>query len=155
MPDTERMDRRAIGWLLVVIQFVLLIALVLLPRREPNLLALAIGVPVLAAGAVLGLLAGRHLGNALTPTPVPIADAGLRTDGIYARVRHPIYSAVLLLVLGYVIIAGSLWSLAFAGVILVFFWLKSRWEDRLLGEQYGEAWREWAGRTGALVPRLR
>lgn len=148
------MTRSRIGWLLVALQFVLLAVLVLLPWRTPTLLSLAVGVPIAAAGIVLGLAASRRLGRALTPTPVPIEGAGLRTDGAYARVRHPIYSAVLLLALGFVIAVGSVWSLGCALVLLVFFIVKSRWEDRLLHAEYGAQWEAWAARTGGLVPRI-
>jgi len=147
--------RARLGWLLVALQFVLLAILVLLPWRAPSLLSLALGVPIAAAGVVLGLAASHRLGSALTPTPVPIAGAGLRTTGAYARVRHPIYSAVLLLALGFVIAVGSAWSWACALVLLLFFVVKSRWEDRLLHAEYGSEWEAWAARTGGLVPRLR
>ncbi len=55
--------------------------------------------------------------------------------------------------LGFVVAVGSLWSWLCAGIILVFFWLKSRWEDRLLHEEYGEDWQRWADITGGLMPR--
>jgi protein-S-isoprenylcysteine O-methyltransferase Ste14 len=141
------------GWVLVVVQFVLLAVLVFLPWRSPTLLSLAVGVPLAAAGILLGLLASRRLGSALTPTPVPIQGAGLRTDGVYARVRHPIYSAVLLLALGFIVAVGSWWTAACGVVLLLFFVLKSRWEDRLLQAEYGAEWDAWAARTGALIPR--
>ncbi len=147
------MTRGRIGWLLVVMQFALLIVLVLLPWRTPSPLSLTAGLALVLAGVVLGLVAGRRLGGALTPTPVPLAGAGLRTDGVYGRVRHPIYSAVLLCVLGFVVAVGSAWSAIWAAGILAFFLLKSRWEDRLLDEEYGADWQRWADRTGALLPR--
>lgn len=149
------MKKSALGWLLVVVQFVLLLVLILLPWRSPSALSIVLGLVLAVAGALLGVMAGRHLGRALTPTPVPIVDAGLRTGGAYRFVRHPIYSAVLLMVLGYVIAIGTVWTAAGALVLLVFFVLKSRWEDGLLHEQYGDEWTVWAARTGALVPRLR
>lgn len=149
------MKRGTVGWLLVVLQFLLLLVLILMPWRSPSALSIAAGLVLVVAGGVLGLVAGRRLGRALTPTPVPVAGAGLRTDGAYRWVRHPIYSAVLLMVLGYVIAIGSVWSAACAVVLLVFFVLKSRWEDGLLREEYGDAWTTWAAHTGALVPRLR
>ncbi|MCX6432972.1 MAG: isoprenylcysteine carboxylmethyltransferase family protein [Actinobacteria bacterium] len=148
------MNQRALGWTLVGVQFAMLIVLILLPWRSPSLLSLAIGVPIAAAGAVLGLFAGRRLGRALTPTPVPLSGAGLRTDGAYRYVRHPIYSAVLLMVLGYVIAIGSLASVAWTVAILVFFMVKSRWEDRLLHAEYRAQWQDWARGTGRLVPRI-
>lgn len=147
------MSRGTIGWTLVVVQFGLLLVLVLLPRREASPVAVAVGLALVVAGAVLGLAAGRRLGRALTPTPVPIAGAGLRTDGTYRFVRHPIYSAVLLMVVGYVVAVGSAWSAACALALVVFFWSKSRWEDGLLRAEYGQEWDRWAERTGALLPR--
>ncbi len=149
------MNRGVIGWLLVTVQFVLLVGLVLLPRESPTLLRMAIGVPLIAAGILLGLVAMRHLGTALTPTPVPIEGAGLRTDGAYRRVRHPIYSAVLLMAVGYATMMGSAWTWLGVGVLAVFFLVKSRWEDSLLAETYADDWAEWASRTGALLPRWR
>lgn len=151
--DNAGMSRGTIGWTLVVVQFGLLAVLVLLPRREASLVAVAAGLALVVAGAVLGLAASRRLGRALTPTPVPIAGAGLRTGGAYRFVRHPIYSAVLLMVVGYVVAVGSAWSAGCAVVLLVFFWSKSRWEDGLLRAEYGQEWVLWADRTGGLIPR--
>ena len=147
------MNRAVVGWLLVVVQFALLVGLVLMPWRTASPPAVVIGLVLIAVGVTLGLMASRRLGRALTPTPVPLSGASLRTDGVYTYVRHPIYSAVLLAVLGFVIAVGSAWSWAMAAVLLAFFWAKSRWEDRLLHEAYGEDWTRWAEVTGALVPR--
>ena len=144
-----------VGWVLVALQFALLIALVLVPRREPEAIWVALGGLLIGAGATVGFSAFRALGSALTPTPVPIVGAGLRTEGIYARVRHPIYGAVLLLVFGYVIAFGSWWSLLVAVILVIFFAAKAHWEDHLLAAAYGSDWAVWASTTGALIPRLR
>ena len=149
------MSRAGMGWLLVVLQFALLIVLVLVPRRDPTLLSLVVGVPLLALGLVLGLAASRRLGSALTPTPVPITQAGLRTEGIYAVLRHPIYSAVLLAALGFTVIMGTWWTVGVFVVLVGFFTLKYRWEDRLLAQEYGTQWEAWSRQTGALIPRRR
>jgi len=112
--------------------------------------------PLPAAVAVaiaLGWSAFRALGRALTPTPVPIPGVGLRTDGPYRFVRHPIYSAILLAGTGFAVAIGTWWTVAALGVLGLFFFAKSRWEDRLLRAQYGAAWEEWASTTGALLPR--
>ena len=147
--------KNIVGWALVALQFALLITLVLMPRREPEAIWVALGGLLIGAGAAVGFSAFRALGSALTPTPVPIVGAGLRTEGIYARVRHPIYLAVLLLVFGYVIAFGSWWSFLVALILVIFFAAKARWEDHLLAETYGPDWAVWASTTGALIPRLR
>lgn len=147
------MDRRNIGWSLVGLQIALFVVLALLPWRAPSVASLIAAIPVLALGLWLAVASFSSLGSALTPTPVPVVGAGLRTTGPYARVRHPIYTSVLLLVLAAVIFAGTWWSWGWSLVILTFLWLKSRWEDRLLAQEYGEQWLQWAQRTGALIPR--
>ena len=148
------MTRRTLGWLLVAVQVVLIVALLLVPHRAPFALSLVIGV-VLGLGAVgFGIAAFSTLGSALTPTPVPVDGAGLRTDGPYRLVRHPIYTAVLLLAAGFTIAVGTWWTVAALVVLAAFFIGKSRWEDRLLHERYGTEWEMWANHTGGLLPRL-
>ncbi|MHB8796124.1 MAG: methyltransferase family protein [Candidatus Nanopelagicales bacterium] len=149
------MGRGTLGWLLVLVQFALLIGLILLPWRDPSLLSLVLGAVLLLAGMAVFIAAVRALGSALTPTPVPIAGSSLRTGGLYRYVRHPIYSGVLLMVLGLLVAVGSWAGWAWGVLILVFFVVKSRWEDRLLAEAYGQEWATWSARTGAMVPRLR
>ncbi|MDP1788730.1 MAG: NnrU family protein, partial [Rhodoglobus sp.] len=83
---------------LVAVQFLLLGALVLVPRGTLWQLtagtALVAGVLVLA-GLVLVVLAGTGLGRALTASPVPRENAELVTGGVYAVIRHPIYTGLL------------------------------------------------------------
>ena len=144
-----------IGWSLVGVQAALYVVLIMLPWRAPSALSILAAIPPLILGVALGVVSFRALGSALTPTPVPIAGAGLRTTGVYSWVRHPIYSAVLSLTLAALIFAGSWWTWLWGAVIVGFFWGKSRWEDRLLAREYGDQWRSWASRTGALIPRRR
>jgi protein-S-isoprenylcysteine O-methyltransferase Ste14 len=155
MPDTDAMKRTRIGWSLVALQFALLVLLILVPRRSPQPWPVAIGGLMAVGGVLLGLWSARVLGSALTATPVPIVGAGLRTSGPYAWVRHPIYSAVLLLAWGATIAVGSWSTLVVALALSVFFVAKSRWEDGLLAAEYRAEWPAWASRTGALVPHPR
>ncbi|MBK9740614.1 MAG: isoprenylcysteine carboxylmethyltransferase family protein [Actinobacteria bacterium] len=147
------MRRSTVGWILVGGQVLLFVVLVVLPWRPPTVLGIVVGGALVLAGVALALIAARGLGGALTPTPVPIAGAGLRTTGAYRLVRHPIYSALLLATLGLLVAAGTVWGWAWGVVIVVFFTAKSRWEDSLLREEYGPQWDAWAATTGGLVPK--
>jgi protein-S-isoprenylcysteine O-methyltransferase Ste14 len=148
-------NRRLIGWMLVGVQIVMFVVLATLPWRSPTAASVAVAVPFVIVGGWLGATSFATLGSALTPTPVPIAGAGLRTSGPYSRIRHPIYTSVILLTLAVVILAGTWRSWLWVFFIVVFFWLKSRWEDRLLAQEYGDPWVRWAQQTGALIPRRR
>lgn len=153
------MSKTTSGWTLVGVQALLLLALFVAPARRglaqlwPPDAAAIIGVLLMAMGVVIGLLAARTLSSALTPTPVPRAGEGLRTSGVYAWVRHPIYTAVLLAALGYTVAVGGRWQLLTTALLAVFFVAKSRWEDSLLAAEHGAQWEEYQRSTSALIPR--
>ncbi len=71
--------------------------------------------------------------------------------GPYRTVRHPIYSGVLLMVLGTVILAGRLVDLM--ALVLSFFglWMKLRQEEVLLTEHL-PGYAQYMTRTKALIP---
>lgn len=148
---------RRTGWLFVVAQVVLFIALALLPRADhwpvPGWLS-AIGYFLMAVGAVLVIVAGLRLGPSLTPTPMPTASGQLATTGLYRFSRHPIYSGVLAIVAGIVIGSGSI-VVATVGLLAVaFFTIKARWEEARLREHY-PGYNAYAATTGRFLPRLR
>jgi protein-S-isoprenylcysteine O-methyltransferase Ste14 len=137
--DLPTLGRRGGGW--VVAQSVVIVAIAVLsavgspwPEAARTIL-LAVGVVLGIAGAVLFGTGVRALGRALTPLPSPREDASLRSEGVYGRVRHPIYGGVLLLAFGWSL-ATSPWAFAGAIALLVLFELKARHEEALLARQY-------------------
>ncbi len=144
----------ALGWLLVSVQILVFVVFILLPWREPSALSLVIGGVMVIAAIVFLVWAFTSLGKALTANPVPLEDATLRTSGPFALVRHPIYSGLLLGLLGLTIIMGSWWTMAWWFISVLFFWGKSRWEDTLLRSKYDETWIAWSATTPALVPAI-
>lgn len=145
----------ALGWLLVFAQVLVFAGFFLLPWREPNALSLTLGFILAAGGIAIVLVTFRSLGDALTATPVPRSGAALRTHGVFALVRHPIYSGILLALLGFVIAVGSWWTLAWWLIAILIFLGKSRWEDSLLRAKHPGTWDIWAQRTPALIPHRR
>jgi protein-S-isoprenylcysteine O-methyltransferase Ste14 len=73
-------------------------------------------------------------------------------SGPYARVRHPIYTGLLLAFIGSAMAIGE-WRavLAFALASLAF-WRKLRLEERLMHEQFGENYQAYCQRVPALIP---
>ena len=144
------------GRLFVGIQATLLIALIALPSSthwptpEP-LRVLGLVIAIIAVGLVL--VAATDLGAALTATPVPKPSGELRTDRLYGYVRHPIYSAVLLAVVGATIRSGNLVTLGVAIALVVFFNVKARWEETKLSERYG-GYAVYAATTPRFIPRF-
>ncbi len=117
--------------------------------------ARVLGAATVAAGLALTWSSARRLGADLTPAVTPRPGAALRTDGVYARTRHPLYAGVLVASAGAVLLRGRLSTLLAAAVLGGVLHVKAGAEDRVLAERFGPAWRAYAARVPRLVPRLR
>lgn len=144
-----------LGWLLVFVQLLVFIGFIVMPMREPDGLGVAVGSILIVVGFGFLVWAFISLGKALTANPVPLTHADLRTGGAFAVVRHPIYTALLIGLLGFVILMGSWWTFAWWLFSCLFFWGKSYWEDSMLHSKFGASWEQWASVTPALIPFTR
>jgi protein-S-isoprenylcysteine O-methyltransferase Ste14 len=135
----QRGDR---GEVWVVGQFVLLGVLLIVPRVGPKWsrwlawVGRLVGVPVLGGGVAMMRAAFRDLGPNLTPLPKPKDDSRLVRDGLYAIVRHPIYSGVILFAYGIAALTGSTSRLAVATALLAWLNAKASREEAWLLERY-------------------
>jgi protein-S-isoprenylcysteine O-methyltransferase Ste14 len=77
----------------------------------------------------------------------------LITDGLFARVRHPIYALSIVLVLGSAAVVPTLPMLAVAALNVALLNLKARNEERHLAGVHGDAYAQYLRRTGRFVPR--
>ena len=78
----------------------------------------------------------------------------LVTSGPYRFVRHPIYTGLLLMALGYAVWRGrysGFWGLL---VLTVLFWIKARSEESLMIETFGDAYLQYKKRVKAIIPFL-
>ena len=74
--------------------------------------------------------------------------------GVFRLVRHPIYTGALLFYLGAVLTTMSIASAAFWLLILGFYVYISRYEERILAEQFGQDYLNYKKKTGMLFPKL-
>lgn len=120
--------------------------------------SLNIVLQVVAAGLSIGsvflaMSAVRELGKQWSLEARLVEGHKLVTTGPYNLVRHPIYTAMLgmLIATGIVI---SLWPvlLIAVAVFLVGTFIRTRFEEKLLGDAFGEEFAEWKRRVPALVP---
>ena len=77
----------------------------------------------------------------------------LVTDGIYAWVRHPIYSAFFLIVIGAILIRGN-WILFFLVPLYWLFmtFLMKNTEEKWLLAIFGKTYEDYEGRTNRCIP---
>lgn len=106
-----------------------------------------------AAGFILMAAALAAMGRVMQVSPEPKPDGHLVTRGVYARMRHPMYSGIVLVVFG-------LWlreprvAVAIAAVALVTLLLgKARFEEQLLRERYPD-YDAYRARTWGVLPGI-
>jgi protein-S-isoprenylcysteine O-methyltransferase Ste14 len=142
----------------VVIQLLLLILLVSVGLSDHGdwpapiaVVAWIVGLVLMGAGVVLVVRGSRDLGRNLTPTPRPRDGSVLVQHGAYGLVRHPLYGGQIIMAVGWGLVAASLTTLLLAGLLGVFFDLKSRREEAWLSARY-PAYPAYAARTRKLIP---
>ena len=112
-----------------------------------------LGLALVLAGLVLHARARRALGPFWTGIIEVRVGQPIVQYGPYARVRHPIYLAVLLLAAGSLAAHVSVATACLAVGLAVGLALKIRVEERALRGALGEAYDRYAARVPALVPR--
>lgn len=94
------------------------------------------GVALLLVGAGVVLAGALALGGNLTPFPKPGEQAQLVRHGIYAVIRHPLYTGVMAGAMGWALVWQSRPALLAAASLIPFFLAKARREERWLREKF-------------------
>jgi protein-S-isoprenylcysteine O-methyltransferase Ste14 len=119
----------------------------------PNTPAIAYaGALLTAAGIAFAFAARFFLGRNWDGRVVIKQDHTLIQTGPYAFVRHPIYSGLLLALLGTAVAYGQLGYFLAAAVATFALWIKSRLEERLMIEQFGSQYSDYRARVKAFIP---
>lgn len=110
---------------------------------------------LMAAAVALFVWASRTMGRNWSVVARTRSDHELVTTGPFAHVRHPIYSAMGLLLLALAIGLGNEWRLV---VTLPLYalgtWLRIAEEEKLLRAAFGPAYDAYAARVKRFVPGL-
>ena len=148
----------------------LVAAWIALPWLAQNRVGGLLGLPAFArddgflllrgVGAVAGLLCWlatlrcyRRMGDDWR-MDISEANTVLITDGLYGRIRHPIYAFSILLMLASAVVLPTVPMLAIALVHVTLMNLKARNEEAHLAAMHGADYARYAARTGRFVPRF-
>jgi protein-S-isoprenylcysteine O-methyltransferase Ste14 len=113
-----------------------------------------VGYALCGAGVVLLAFGMRALHGVVQIAPEPKAGGHLVTTGIYRWLRHPIYTAIVLIVAGLVLRKPGLWLAIVGAAVIAFLFNKTRFEERLLATRYPQ-YSEYCKRSWGLIPGLR
>jgi len=78
----------------------------------------------------------------------------LATTGPYARLRHPQYAGLVLVMVGFLFQWPTLATLGMFPILLLVYRRLAIREEREVAERFGEEWVRYASRTPRFVPRL-
>ncbi len=78
----------------------------------------------------------------------------LATSGPYARLRHPQYAGFALIMIGFFLQWPTLVTGLMLPILLVMYWRLAKREEREVETEFGDAWRRYAARVPAFLPRL-
>ncbi len=113
------------------------------------------GISVFMAGMVLRWKAILQLKQFFTVDVAMSAGHQLITTGLYRLVRHPSYSGLLMMMAGLGLAMNSFVSfIAAVFPFLIALLYRIRVEERLMEEEFGESYREYAATTARLFPRF-
>jgi protein-S-isoprenylcysteine O-methyltransferase Ste14 len=113
-----------------------------------------IGIGVTVCGMGLAIWARSHLGANWCATITIRTNHSLVRTGPYARLRHPIYSGLLVAIAGTALAQGEWRGLLALAIALIVWSIKARKEESWLRDEFGTQFDEHARRTGFLLPRL-
>ncbi len=118
---------------------------------HPGVIAQWVGVGLCVGGFVFAFWARFHIGRNWG-TPMTLReDHELVTTGPYRYVRHPIYSGIMLAMLGTALATDLAWLALFV-IYFVFFLFAARSEERTMLAQFPRQYPEYRRRTKMLIP---
>jgi protein-S-isoprenylcysteine O-methyltransferase Ste14 len=142
------------SWLLVTMQFVLMAALAATTEALGTPVANGIAFLLVVAGTFVGVaaLAANRPGN-FNVRPEVKDSARLVTDGIYAHIRHPMYGAVLLVMLAALAADPRAWRIGLWLALLAVLLAKAKREESYLRKRFPE-YELYQARTRRFMPRV-
>jgi protein-S-isoprenylcysteine O-methyltransferase Ste14 len=115
-----------------------------------NVPLIAVGLILCVLGILLAIWARLHLGRNWSPAPNLKEGHELVTSGPYRLVRHPIYTGIIMAMLGTALIT-PIWFIIFIIFSIMFVW-RVRVEENLMIQQFPNQYPEYKKKTWALVP---
>jgi protein-S-isoprenylcysteine O-methyltransferase Ste14 len=112
-----------------------------------------IGVVLAVAAIIMFHLTHKALGRNWSVSLQMREGHKLITEGVYARIRHPMYTAFWLMALAQACLLPN-WVAGFSGIIGfgTLYLLRVGPEEQMMVESFGEEYRAYMGRTGRLTP---
>jgi protein-S-isoprenylcysteine O-methyltransferase Ste14 len=113
-----------------------------------------VGIVVGVVAVIMGYFVHRTLGLSFTPTLQTTQGHRLVTQGIYAHIRHPMYTTFFLLFVSSFLMTTN-WLIAILSFVYsLLLFNRVRAEERMMVATFGDEYRNYMRQTGRFLPRL-
>jgi protein-S-isoprenylcysteine O-methyltransferase Ste14 len=117
-------------------------------------LLLILGAIFGISGAVLAMMASRVISVSTVADMRTDRKAELVTNGIYSRVRHPLYLATILALIALALVYPFPHVTVFALCLMFYTMVGAYFEERKLVLHYGDEYQEYRKKAGFILPKL-
>ncbi len=115
----------------------------------------ALGIAITFAGIAFAVCARAYLGGNWSGTVTVKVGHQLVRNGPYRWVRHPIYTGMVLGMLGTAIVRAQVRGAIAVVLMYIGFKIKSRIEERMMTDSFGAEYDDYRSSTGGILPKLR
>ncbi len=127
-----------------------------LVRQQGSLYMLSVqsivGLALIVIGSTISVVAAGTLRRFYSSTLVIRKDHQLITHGVYRFTRHPIYLGTIMVFIGVPVCVSSLYGLLTMSALIPLLLNRIRIEERMLTEEFGDAYRKYREATSKLIP---
>jgi len=121
---------------------------------QPTFSMRTLGAALVLGGGLLATAAVMRFGGAGFLGFSPERPTGLVRTGMHGRMRHPIYTGIILATVGWLLMDGQPSTLLVVGITFVYLPIGIALEEQKLIAAFGEDYRRYRREVPALVPRL-
>jgi protein-S-isoprenylcysteine O-methyltransferase Ste14 len=111
-------------------------------------------LPFIVAGIAIILISLFQLNKNLSPFPSPKENSELITTGLFSKIRHPIYSGILLLAFSFALYQYSGFKILISFFLLILFYFKTGYEEKQLCLKFPE-YQHYKMNTGRFFPKIK
>lgn len=111
-------------------------------------------LPLMATGIAVILISLFQLNKNLSPFPTPKENSELITTGLFSKIRHPIYSGILLLAFSFALYQNSGFKILISFFLLILFYFKTGYEEKQLSLKFPE-YKNYKSNAGRFFPKIK
>ncbi|ANU12139.1 methyltransferase family protein [Planococcus antarcticus] len=127
----------------------------LTPFESLGFISQLLGLFLLSVGVFLRFWGILHLKSQFTRYVTVREGDEIVSTGPYRKLRHPLYTGLLLITLGMALFFNSLLAAVIGGIVMVWALLQRiNYEEKLLIEKFGPDYQEWMKERARLIPFL-